>query len=80
MGTPKAPELPLFRVFSRTLQLSQHPPRTAQVGKHGVTEVAKTTNIAKMAEKCISSRPIPPHANPMESAPGNTFRLRIEKN
>ena len=30
------------------------PTRTPQSGYHGVTEVAKTTNIPKMAEKCIN--------------------------
>ena len=48
---------------------------TPQSGSHGVTEVAKTTNIAKMGEKsknCISARPTSPHTNPMESGPGNT--------
>ena len=45
--------------------------------------VAKTANIAKIAEKCInciSARPTPPHTNPMESGPGNTFSAQIEKN
>ena len=35
-----------------------------------------------MAEKsisCKSARPTLPHTNPMESGPGNTFRLKIEK-
>ena len=52
------------------------PTHTPQSGYHGVTEVTKTDNIAKMAEKgmnCISARPTPPHTNPMESGPGNTF-------
>ena len=45
------------------------PTHTPQGGYHGVTEVAKTANIPKMAEKCInftSARPTPPHTNPME--------------
>ena len=36
-----------------------------------------------MAEKCrncISARPTPPHTNPMESAPGNTFSAQNRKN
>ena len=52
------------------------PTRTPQSGYHGVTEVAKTANIAKTAGKCInctSARPSPPHTYPMESGPGNTF-------
>ena len=36
------------------------PTHTPQSGYHGVTEVAKTTNIAKMAEKCMNS----PHSTP----------------
>ena len=45
------------------------PTHTPQSVYHGVTEVAKTANIAKMAGKCIncsSARPTPPHTNPME--------------
>ena len=52
------------------------PTHTPQSGYHGVTEVAKTADIAKMAEKCInctSARPTPPHTNPMVSGRGNTF-------
>ena len=52
------------------------PTHTPQSGYHGVTEVAKTTNIPKMAAKtinCINARPTPHHTNPMESGPGNTF-------
>ena len=52
------------------------PTHTPQSGYHGVTEVAKSAVIAKMAEKCISNtsaRPTPPHTNPIESGPGNTF-------
>ena len=44
--------------------------------------VAKTANIAKMAEKCIncmSARPTPSHTNPMESGPGNTFSAQNQK-
>ena len=55
---------------------------TPQSGYHGVTEVAKTANIARMAEKCInyiSARPTPPHTNPMESGPGNTFSAQNRK-
>ena len=53
-----------------------------QSGYHGVTEIAKTANVAKMAEKCInctSARPTPPHTNPMESGPGNTFLAQNKK-
>ena len=52
------------------------PTHTPYSGYHGVTEVAKTADTAKMAEKyinCISACPTPPHANPMESGPGNSF-------
>ena len=52
------------------------PTLTPQSGYHGVTEVAKTANIPRMAKKCIScisARPTRPHTNPMESGPGNTF-------
>ena len=52
------------------------PTHTLHSGDHGVTEVAKTANIAKTAQKCItciSARPTPPHTNPMESGPRNTF-------
>ena len=52
------------------------PTHTPQSGYHGVTEVAQTTNIAKMAEKCInciSARPTLPHINPMESGPRKHF-------
>ena len=58
------------------------PTRTPQSGYHRVTEVAKTTNIAKMAEECInciSARPTPPHTNPMESGPRNTFSAQNRK-
>ena len=39
-------------------------------------------NIPKMAKKCInciSARPTPPHTNPMESGPGNTFSAQNRK-
>ena len=52
------------------------PTHTPQSGYHGVTEVAKTANIPKVVEKCInciSARPTPPHTNPIEFGPGNTF-------
>ena len=58
------------------------PTHTPQSGYHGVTEVAKTPNIAKMAEKCIkciSARSTPPHTNPMESGPGNSFSAQNRK-
>ena len=58
------------------------PTRTPWSGYHGVTGVAKTANIAKMAETCISclsARPTPPHTNPMESGPGNTFSAQNRK-
>ena len=58
------------------------PTHAPQSGYHGVTEVAKTANIAKTAEKgrnCIGARPTPPDTNPMQSGPGNLFRLKIEK-
>ena len=56
--------------------LSQHPHSHPSERVPRVTEVAKTANIAKMAENCmncISAHPTPPHTNPMESGPGNTF-------
>ena len=55
------------------------PIHTPQSGYHGVTEVAKRANIAKMAEKCIksiSARPTPPH---MESGPGKRFLAQNRK-
>ena len=58
------------------------PTHTPQSGSHGVTEVANITHIAKMAEKCInckSARPTPPHTNPMELGPGNTFSAQNRK-
>ena len=58
------------------------PTHTPQSGYHGVTEVAKTTNIAKMAEECInciSARPTPPHTNPVELGPGYTFSAQNKK-
>ena len=59
------------------------PTHTPQTEYHGVTEVAKTANIPKMAKKCInrtSARPTPPHTNPMESGPGNTSLAQSKKN
>ena len=52
-----------------------------QSGYHGVTEVAKTTNMAKMAEKCIhcSARPTLPHTNPMVLGPRNSFSAQNRK-
>ena len=58
------------------------PTHTPQSGEHGVTEVAKTANIAKMADQCItcmSACPTPLHTNPMESGPGNTFSAQNPK-
>ena len=58
------------------------PTHTPQSGYHGVTEVAKTANIAKMAKKgisCISARPTLPHTNPMELGPENTFSAQNRK-
>ena len=58
------------------------PTNTPQTEYHGVTEVAKNANIAEMAEKCIncmSTCPTPPHTNPMESRPGNTFSAQNGK-
>ena len=66
-----------------TIYCHNIPTHTPQSGYLGVTEVAKTANIAKTAEKCInyiSARPTPPHTNPMEWGPGKNFRLKIEKN
>ena len=58
------------------------PTHTPQSGYHGVTEVAKNANIAKIAEKCInciSARPIPPIQTPWSRDPETLFRLEIEK-
>ena len=58
------------------------PTRTPQSGYHRVIGSAKTTNIAKMAEKCINciiARPTPPHKNPMELGPENTFSAQNQK-
>ena len=58
------------------------PTHTPQSGYHGVTDVAKTANKAKMAEKCKncnSARPTPPHTNRIESGPGNTFSAQNRK-
>ena len=55
---------------------------TPQSGYHGATEVAKTANIAKVAGKvtnCTSARPTPPHTNPMDPGPGNTFSAQNRK-
>ena len=52
------------------------PTHTPRTGYHRVTEVAKTANIVKMGEtciNCISARPTPPHTNPIESGPRNTY-------
>ena len=52
------------------------PTNTPHSGWHGVTEVAKTANTAKMAKKtmlCTRACPTPPHTNPMESVSGITF-------
>ena len=59
------------------------PTHTPQNGYHGVTKVAKTANIAKMAGKCINcigARPTPPHTNPMQLGPGNPFSAQNRKN
>ena len=59
------------------------PAHTPRSGYHGVTEVAKTANIAKMAEKCINcrtARPTPPHTNPMELGPENICLAQNRKN
>ena len=58
------------------------PTHTPQSGYHGVTDVAETADIAKMAKKCINcinAHPTPPHTNPMESGPGNTFSAQNRK-
>ena len=58
------------------------PTHTPQSGYHGVTEVAKTANIAKMAGKCInciSARPLIPIQTPWSWDPETLFRLKIEK-
>ena len=58
------------------------PTDTPQGWYHVVIGVTKTANIAKMAEKginCMSPRPTPPHTNPMESGPGNTFSAQNRK-
>ena len=53
------------------------PTHNPQSGYHGVTEVAKTANIAKMAEKCINcTRPTPPHGVGTRT---HCFRLKIKK-
>ena len=57
--------------------LSQHPclHPTPQSGYNTVT-IAKTTN---NCIHCISAHPTPPHTNPMESGPGNTFSAQNRK-
>ena len=58
------------------------PTHTPQSGYHGATEVAKTANIAKTAEKCtncINIRPTPPHTNPIESGPRKAFSAQSKK-
>ena len=58
------------------------PTHTPQSGYHGVTEVAKTANIAKMAGKCIhcmSARPTPLIQTPWSWDPEIPFRLKIGK-
>ena len=68
-----------FRILVR-IYCHNIPTHIPQRWYHGVTEVAKTANIAKMAEKCINcARPTPPHTNPMESGPGNTFSAQNKK-
>ena len=45
-------------------------------------KIAKTADIAKMAEKYIngiSARPTPPHTNPVGSRPKNTFSTQNQK-
>ena len=39
----------------------------------------KTANIPKMADKCMSARPTPPHTNPMEWGPGRRFLAQNNK-
>ena len=61
------------------------PTRTLQSGYHEVTEVAKTANIAKMAEKCINCKkkalvPLRPIQTLWSRDPETLFRLKIEKN
>ena len=58
------------------------PTHTPQSGYDGITEVAKSANIPKVAKKCkncISARPTLPHTNPMESGPINTFSAQNRK-
>ena len=43
------------------------------------TQIANRTKMARKYINCVSARPTPPHTNPMESGPGNNFRLKIEK-
>ena len=70
------------RVSSSSVDADNIPTQTPQSGYHGVTEVAKTANIVKLAGKCInciSARPTPPHTNPMELGPGNIFSAQNRK-
>ena len=49
---------------------------TPQSGYHGVTKVAKNTDIAKTSKNCINymnTCPTPLHTNPMEPRPEKTF-------
>ena len=77
-----------FRILVVGIYCHNIPTHTPQSGYHGVTGVAKTANIAKMAEKCIncmSARPTPPHTNPgvgtwkhfFDSKSKKTKRFRI---
>ena len=36
--------------------------------------------MANKCINCINARPTPPHTNPMESGPGNTFSAQNQKN
>ena len=59
------------------------PTHTPQGGYHVVTEVAKTTNIPKMAEKCVNRIalvPLRPIQTLWSRDPETLFRLKIEKN
>ena len=60
------------------------PACTPHSGYHGVTKVAKTADIAKMAEyriNCISARPTLPHiTTPRSRDPKTLFQLKSKKN
>ena len=59
------------------------PTHTPQSGYHGVTELTKTANTPKMAEKsinCTNARPTRPIQTPWSWDPETLFRLKIEKN